>query len=208
MALGIPWNAEYLSWIFHFYSFRSKRSFDQAPTLSLKCSSLALTPDTASASISSRHQESRASHETSSPHPCHSLISLSIVPQTPMHIPSGSYLAITSEHHSYQSFHNGPPFLLTISPFILPVPFWVHCLVPRTIPHYLSLSVTISSYTASILVTPPYAHSFPFLPFYFPSHSHWLNHLIFVLALTHLSSHWLDYSSSIVPSIPLLPTGR
>jgi hypothetical protein len=124
-----------------------------------------------------------------------------------MHIPSGSYLAIISEHHSHRSLHNEPPFLLSTFLFILPIPFQVHCLVPRTTFRYLSLSVTISSYTASILVTPPYAHSFPFLSFYFPSHSYWLYHPIFILALTHLPSHWLDYPSSIVPSNPLIPTG-
>jgi hypothetical protein len=129
------------------------------------------------------------------------------VPQTPMHIPFGLYLAIVSEHHSHRSLHNGPPFLLSTFLFILPIPFQVHCLISRTTSRYLSLSVTISSYTASISVTPPYAPSFLFLPFYFPSHSHWFHHFIFILALTHLSSHWLDYSSSIVPSNPLVLTG-
>jgi hypothetical protein len=124
-----------------------------------------------------------------------------------MHIPFGPYLVNTSEHHSHRPLHNGPPFLLSTFLFILSIPFQVHCLVPRTISHYLSLSVTISSYTASISVTPPYAHSFLFLSFYFPSHSYWFYRFIFILALTHLSSHWLDYSSSIVPSIPLVSTG-
>jgi hypothetical protein len=155
----------------------------------------------------SRRLRSRDSHETSSPHLCHSLTLSTIIPQTPMHIPFGLYLAITSEHHSHRSLHNGPPFLLSTFLIILSISFRIHCLVSRTTFHYLSLSVTISSYTASILVTPPYAHSFPFLSFYFPSHSYWLYRFIFILTITHLSSHWLDYSSSIVPSNPLVPTG-
>jgi hypothetical protein len=89
-------------------------------------------------------------------------VSLSIVPPTSMHISFGPYLAITSDHHLHRSPHNGPPFLLSTFPFILPIPFWVHCLVPRTISQYLSLPLTISSYTASLLVTPPYVHLFPF----------------------------------------------
>jgi hypothetical protein len=125
-----------------------------------------------------------------------------------MHISFGSYLATTSEHHSHWSLHNGPPFLLSTFLFILSIPFQIHCLVPRTTSQYLSLLLTISSYTASLSVTPPYPHSFPFLPFDFPSHSYWFYHFIFILALTHLSSHWLDYSSSIVPSSSLVPTGR
>jgi hypothetical protein len=131
-----------------------------------------------------------------------------IVPQTPMPIPFGSYLATLSDHHSHQSLHNGLSFLLSTFLFTLSIPFRVHCLVPRTTSYYLSLSITISSYTASLSVTPPYAHLFLFLPFNFPSHSYWFYRYIFILALIHLSSHWLDYPSSIVPSIPLVPTGR
>jgi hypothetical protein len=118
-----------------------------------------------------------------------------------------SYLAITSDHHSHWSIHNGPPFLLSTFLFIPPISFQVHCLVPCTTSQYLSLPLTIFSYTASLLVMPPYAHSFPFLSFNFLSHSYWFYHYIFILTLTHLLSHWLNYSSSIVPSIPLVPTG-
>jgi hypothetical protein len=159
-------------------------------------------------SITSRHEYPHASHETSSPH--HHLYprfaSSPIVPPTPMHISFGSYLTITLDHHSHRSLHNGPPFLLSTFLFILPIPFGVHCLVPHTTSQYLSLPLTIFSYTASLLAMPPYAHSFPFPSFDFPSHSYWFYHYIFILALTHLSSHWLDCSSSIVPSTPLVPT--
>jgi hypothetical protein len=160
-------------------------------------------------SITSRHKYSRASHEILTPHH-HFLfpLNLSIVPPLPMHISFGSYLTITSDHHSYRSLHNGPPFLLSTFSFILPIPFGIHCLVPRTTSQSLSLLLTVFSYTASLSATPPYAHSFPFLSFSFLSHSYWFYHYIFILALTHLLSHWLNYSSSIVPSIPLVPTSQ
>src|SRR5882762_8628156 len=87
------------------------------------------------------------------------------------------------------------PFLLSTSLFILPIPFQFHCLVPCPTSQYLSPLLTIFSYTASLSVTPPYAHSVPFLSFSFLSHSYWLYHYIFILALTHPlihpSSHWL-----------------
>src|ERR1700674_2960798 len=67
--------------------------------------------------------------------------------------------------------------------------------MPCPTSQYLSPFSIISSYTASLSITPPYALSFPFLSFSFPSRSHWLYHYIFILALTHplihLSSHWL-----------------
>jgi hypothetical protein len=154
-------------------------------------------------SITSRHETSMPHH-----HPYPLFASLSIVLPTPMHIPFGSYLAIISDHHSHRSLHNGPPFLLSTFLFILPIPFGVHCLIPHTISQYLSLPLTIFSYTASLLAMQPYAHSFLFLSFNFPSHSYSFYRYIFILALTHLSSYWLNYSSSMVPSIPLVPTGR
>src|SRR5882762_2779383 len=87
------------------------------------------------------------------------------------------------------------PFLLSTFLFILSIPFRFHCLVPRPTFRYLSPFSTIFSYTASLSITPPYALSFPFLSFSFPSHSYWLYHYIFTLALTHPlihpSSHWL-----------------
>src|SRR5882762_11633803 len=88
------------------------------------------------------------------------------------------------------------PFLLSTFHFILPILFRFHCLVPHPTSRYLSLFSTIFSYTASLSIMPPYAPSFPFLPFSFPSHSsYWLYHYIFILALTHPlthpSSHWL-----------------
>jgi hypothetical protein len=183
------------------------------PTLALtssadaqhRCSAL---PSVFIPSITSRHKYSCASHKTSTPHH-HFLfpLNLSIVPPLPIHISFGSYLAIASDHHLHWSLHNGPPFLLSTFLFILSIPFGIHCLVPCTTSQNLSLPLTIFSYTASLSVTPPYAHPFPFLSFSFLSHSYWFYHYIFTLALTHLSSHWLDYSSSIVLSIPLIPTG-
>src|SRR5882762_1083680 len=87
------------------------------------------------------------------------------------------------------------PFLLSTFLFILPIPFQFHCLIPHPTSQYLPPFLTIFSYTASLSVTSPYAHSFPFLPFSFPSHSYWLYHYTFILALTHPlihpSSHWL-----------------
>src|ERR1700676_3717113 len=87
------------------------------------------------------------------------------------------------------------PLLLSTFSFILSIPFKSHCLVPCPTFQYLSLSSPIFSYTASLSITPPYAPSFPFLSISFPSHSYWLYHYIFILALTypliHLSSHWL-----------------
>jgi hypothetical protein len=160
-------------------------------------------------SITSRHKGPHVSHETPMPH--HRLYapftSLPIVPLTPMPISFQSYLTIILDHYSYRSLHNGLPFLLSTSLFILPISFQIHCLVPRITSQYLSLPSTISGYTASLSVTPPYAHLFPFLSFDFPSHSYWFYRYIFILALTHLLSHWLDYSSSIVLSVPLVPTG-
>src|SRR5882762_11955405 len=86
------------------------------------------------------------------------------------------------------------PFLLSTFLFIFPIPFQFHCLVPCPTSQYLPPFLTIFSYTASLSVMPPYAHS-PFLPFSFLSHSYWLYHYIFILALTHPlihpSSHWL-----------------
>jgi len=104
-------------------------------------------------------------------------------------------LTITSDHHSHQPLCIRPPFLLSTFLFILSVPFGIHCLISRTTFWYLSPFLIIFNYTASLSVTPPYAHPFPFLPFSFPSHSYWLYYYIFTLALTHshihLLSHWL-----------------
>jgi hypothetical protein len=75
------------------------------------------------------------------------------------------------------------PFLLSTFPFILSMPFGIHCLIPHPTSQYLPPFLTIFSYTASLSITPPYAHSSPFLSFSFPSHSHWLYHYIFILAL-------------------------
>ena len=87
------------------------------------------------------------------------------------------------------------PLLLSTFSFILSIPFKSHCLIPRPTFQYLSSSSPIFSYTASLSITPPYALSFPFLSFSFPSPSYWLYHYIFILALTHPlihpSSHWL-----------------
>jgi hypothetical protein len=160
--------------------------------------------------ITSRHKYSRASHETSTPHHCsHFPLNCSSDYLTDIYAyPLQSYLAITSDHYSHRSLHNGPPFLLSTFLFILPIPFGIHCLVSHTISQYHSPPLTISSYTASLSATPPYAHPFPFLSFSFLSHSHWFYHYIFILTLIYLSSHWLDYSSFIVLSIPLVPTGQ
>src|SRR6202790_412498 len=93
------------------------------------------------------------------------------------------------------------PLLLSTFLFILSIPFKSHCLVPRPTFQYLSSSSPIFSYIASLSITPPYALSFPFLSFDFPSHSYWLYHYIFILALTHplihLSSHWLTIIVSL-----------
>src|ERR1700676_2292052 len=87
------------------------------------------------------------------------------------------------------------PFLLSTFHFILPIPLQFHCLVPCPTSRYLSSFSTIFSYTASLSIMPPYAPSFRFLSFSFPSRSYWLYHYIFILALTHPlihpSSHWL-----------------
>ena len=92
-------------------------------------------------------------------------------------------------------FISDHPFLPSTFLFILPIPFQFHCLIPRPTSRYLSPFSTIFSYTASLSTTPPYALSFPFLSFSFPSHSYWLYHYIFILALTypliHPLSHWL-----------------
>src|SRR5882762_8323096 len=86
------------------------------------------------------------------------------------------------------------PFLLSTFPSILLIPFRFHCLTSHSTSQYLSPFSTIFSYTASLTIMPPYAPSFPFLSFSFPSHPYWLYHHIFILALTHPlihpSSHW------------------
>ena len=86
------------------------------------------------------------------------------------------------------------PFLLNTFLFIL---YLLWNSLPRTSSHFSISSPfsTILSYTASLSTMPPYALSFLFLPFSFPSHSYWLYHYIFILALIHPlihpSSHWL-----------------
>src|ERR1700676_2499101 len=90
------------------------------------------------------------------------------------------------------------PLLLSTFSFILSIPFESHCLVPRPNSQYLSLSSPIFSYTASLSITPPYALSFPFPSFSFPSHSYWLYHYIFILALTHPLIHPLSHWLAIV----------
>src|SRR6202051_4680812 len=126
----------------------------------------------------------------SSPYAFHS-----IVPLQPMPIPFGSISLIHRIIICTSLFTIDRPFLLSTFRFILPIPFQSHCLVPRPTCQYLSSSSPIFSYTASLSIMPPYAHSFPFLSFSFPSHSYWLYHYIFILALTHPlihpSSHWL-----------------
>src|SRR5882762_11254068 len=120
---------------------------------------------------------------------------LSIILLLPMPIPFGS---ISLLH--WITIHTGLfildcPFLLSTFLFTLPIPFQFHCLVPCPTSQYLSPLLTIFSYTASLSVTPPYAHSVPFLSFSFLSHSYWLYCYIFILALTHPlihpSSYWL-----------------
>jgi hypothetical protein len=84
---------------------------------------------------------------------------LSIVSLLPM--PLWISFAITSDHHSHQSLHIRLPFLLSTFLFILSIPFGIHCLISYTTFQYLSPFSTIFSYTASLSVMPPYAHSFP-----------------------------------------------
>src|SRR5882762_9171552 len=130
--------------------------------------------------------------------------SFSIAPLQPIHI---SFPSISLTHRTTIPtglFTIDRPLLLSTSRFILPISFESHCLIPRPTFRYLSLSSPIFSYTASLSITPPYALSFLFLSFSFPSHSYWLYHYIFILAITHPlihpSSHWL--------AIVLLPFPR
>src|SRR5882762_3119124 len=112
-----------------------------------------------------------------------------------MHISFGSISLVYRITIRTSLFAIDRPLLLNTFPFILPISFKPHCLVPRPTFQYLSSSLPIFSYTASLSITPPYALSFPFLSFSFPSHSYWLYRYIFILALTHPlihpSSHWL-----------------
>jgi hypothetical protein len=102
------------------------------------------------------------------------------------------YLARISDRHSHRSLHNRPSFAIE---YLSLYPFYLLLVSsPRTSSHF-PISLPIFSYTASLSITPPYALSFPFLSFDFPSHSYWLYQYIFILALTHPfihpSSHWL-----------------
>jgi hypothetical protein len=120
---------------------------------------------------------------------------LSIISLLPMPIPFGSISLLHQITIHTGLFILDRPFLLSTFLFILSIPFGIHCLVSHTTFQYLSPFLTIFSYTAFLSVMPSYAHSFPFLPFSFLSHSYWLYHYIFILALTHPlihpSSHWL-----------------
>ena len=132
---------------------------------------------------------------------------LSIIPPQSIPIPFDSISLLHWITIRTSLFVLDCPFLLSTLLVILPIPFQFHCLVPHPTSQYLSPFSTIFSYTASLSITPPYAFSFPFLPFSFLSYSYWLYHYIFILALTHPlihpSSHWLTivlplflYSSS------------
>src|SRR5882762_6213290 len=117
-----------------------------------------------------------------------------VLPQS-MPIPFDSILLLHQITICTGLFTLDRPFLLSTFHFILPIPLQFHCLIPCPTFQYLSSFSTIFSYTASLSIMPPYAHSFPFLSFSFPSRSYWLYHYIFILALTHPlinpSSHWL-----------------
>src|ERR1700676_5231853 len=111
----------------------------------------------------------------------------------PIHHIKAQLLTCRSRDHQI-TIHTGlfildHPLLLSTFLFILSIPFQIHCLVPCPTSQYLPPFLTIFSYTASLSVTPPYAPSFPFLSFSFPSHSYWLYHYIFILALTHPLIH-------------------
>jgi len=113
-----------------------------------------------------------------------------------------------------RSLHIRLTFLLSIFRFILSIPFCIHCLVPCTTSQYLFPFSTVFSYTASLSITPPLLPLSPFYLSAFPSPFYWL-YTIYILALTHPlihpSSHWLElsyYPSTIVPSVPLMPTGQ
>jgi hypothetical protein len=151
-------------------------------------------------SITSRHNYSCAGHETSTPHHCLPLpICLPLNHSTMIYAyPLRLYLTATSDYHSHWSLHIRLPFLLSTFLFILPIPLQFHCLEPRPTFRYLSPFSTIFSYTASLSITPPYAYSVPFLSFSFPSHSYWLYHYIFILALTHPFIHPLSHWLAIV----------
>jgi len=120
----------------------------------------------------------------------------------PIHHIKAQLLTCRSRDHQI-TIHTGlfildHPLLLSTFLFILSIPFQIHCLVPCPTSQYLPPFLTIFSYTASLSVTPPYAPSFPFLSFSFPSHSYWLYHYIFILALTHPLIHPLSHWFAIV----------
>jgi len=138
------------------------------------------------------------------------LCSLPIVPLQTYAYPLQLYLAHTSDHHSHRSLHIRLTFSIVVS-FALSFlsPSSIHCLVPAPLLNISSPFSTVFSYTASLSITPPYAPSFPFLSFSFPSHSYWLYHYIFILALIiHLfilrliGSQFVYYPLTIVPSVP------
>jgi len=105
------------------------------------------------------------------------------------------YFTITSDHHSHWSLHNRPPFSIEYLSLYPSYPLIVS--LPRISFHFsisLPLFSTIFSHTASLSMR--YICSlFLLSSFSFPSHSYWLYHPLFILALTHPlihpSSHWL-----------------
>jgi len=115
------------------------------------------------------------------------------------------YLAITLDHHSHQSLCIRPPFLLCTFLFIS-LSLWKS--LPHTLSHFpiLFLFSTIFSYTASLFVTPSYAHSSPSI-FQLSVSFYWLYHYIFVLHLLiylfilHLIAHHCLTTLPIVLSV-------
>jgi len=115
------------------------------------------------------------------------------------------YLARTSDHHSHRSIHNRPPF--SIEYLSLYPSYLLLVSLPRTSSHF-SISIpfsTIFSYTASLSTTPPYAPSFPFLSFSFPSHSYWLYHYIYIYLGTYSSTYssFVSLARNCLTTFPL-----
>jgi len=90
-------------------------------------------------------------------------------------------ISLVIRSHSHPSFILEPLLLI---PLMLSSILRFHCSYPRPT---LNIFPPSQLYLATQLPYPQctYALSFPFLSFSFPSHSMWLYHYIFILALTH-----------------------
>src|SRR5882762_2323445 len=96
-------------------------------------------------SITSRHDYSRAGHETSMPHHClHLPLCFPLNRSTTIYAyPLQLYLAITSDHHLHRSLHIRPPFSIEYLSLYPSYPLLVSLLCTSS---HLSISFLLLNY--------------------------------------------------------------